>query len=179
MTTKAIQNILQLSPALALKRVFAAVALTAAISSVQATPFTVGGNTYDITIQNLTPNQPSAQAILMSTPWWGDSQLAFDLSAAVGTSLGVGSSWYNNGYAPWFVHGASFGGGMFAAAVSWSGGTTFTAPTGIDYINQPFAIGTLIAGPTPPTGVPDASTTAGLFGLALLGLIAVRRRFTR
>jgi L-asparagine transporter-like permease len=179
MTKKAIHKFFQKSPALALKRVFAAVALTAAISSVQATPFTVGGNTYDITIQNLTPNQTSAQVILMSTPWWGNSQLAFDLSAAVSNSLGVGSSWYNSGFAPWFVHDGYFPGGWFGAAV-WSGGSTsFTAPGGIDYINQPFAVGTLIAGPTPPTGVPDASTTAGLFGLALLGLLAVRRRFTR
>ena len=155
----------------------AALALTLLVSlaNARATEFTVDGATYDITIQNLTYGQVSAQDILTSTPWWGDQKLATDLAAAVGGSLGIGTSWFDSGQGPSFVWIGNLGAGAdgIGDEVWTAGGVADQFSFGTNYFPKPFATGTVAS------SVPDSGNTVALLGVSLLGLATLRRRFAR
>jgi len=144
------------------------------VSPVRATPVTVGNTTYDITVQTLTFNQQSAQNILTSTAWWGDQQLALDLAAAVGNSLGTSNTWYQNGEGPFFTFGGLGGSDAFSAV--WLGGSTSVTAFSVDYLPARFAVGTISSS---SASVPDASGSLALLGSGLVALAALHRRFGR
>lgn len=63
-----------------------AVTVTLAANPVQALPITIDGVTYEVTIQELAPND--LESVLSNTPWWGDSTAARTAAEQVGTALG-------------------------------------------------------------------------------------------
>lgn len=146
--------------------------IVAFVTPLRATPFTVDGVTYDITVQDLKYGDAAAQAILTSTPWWGNETLALDAAAVVGDSLGIGTDWYDGGSGPYFTYNG-FGYAAFSAV--WNGGSVGSTDFTVGYLAAPFAIGTIES-----TGsVPDGGTTATMLGAGMLGLVALRRRFAR
>ena len=147
-----------------LRYVILAFAAVASVLTARATVFNVNGIDYDITMQTLTWNQPIDQAILTSTAWYGNEQLAVDIAGVVQNSLGVQTSWYNTGFGVYFVYG-----GVPSAAV-WGGSVATTNLDGVNYLPMKYAVGSAIS------QVPDNGLTIALLGLSALGLAAARRK---
>lgn len=148
-----------------------AMALLASLATVRAVPYTVGGNTYDVTVQELRWDNANHRSLLMLNPWWGNLQLSADVAGAVGGSLGVQTSWVNNGQGPFFVYDGQSWGSYFSSI--WTGsGTTQTAGWGTEYVPLKFAVGSVVH------NTPDSAATFALLGLSFVALVAFRRKFT-
>lgn len=135
------------------------------IQSARADLFTINGQVYDITAQNLSWDTDSA--LLIANPWYGlsyNDALAF--STAVGFSLGAQQpgSQLAPQWGPLFVYNSS---------LHSSGNTGFgyqpTSFNGYQSYTFTYAVGHAVS-------APDGGSTVALLSAAVLGFAVLRRK---
>jgi hypothetical protein len=140
-------------------------------TTAQAVLVTVDSVQYDVT--TAVGTYPSLSATLQSQIWYGNSSLAEDFAYAVGGQLGFPASG-NFGQGPFFAYSVtdtSLSSATVTDIVLGSPNTAFTLFFGGN--DNPFTFAVVQQGST----VPDGGTTAAMLGLAMAGLISLRRRF--
>jgi hypothetical protein len=115
------------------------------------------------------PTLPLKSSEDQSTPWWGNFQLSYDLSAALGQTLGDsnGNNPAQGTYGPIFVVGENNG---YPTSIlndfSPRGGWLLTSrPTDANHV---YVL---------PHGVPEGGAPGVLLGLGMVGLMGGRRWF--
>ena len=133
--------------------------------ALKAVVITVSSQDYDVT--SVVGTYAELELTLLSQPWWENGAVASSFAGALGGQLGFPN--ITGLFAPLFLY-QSNSGNLVAKAYTPFGDIFDAGLFGAE--SHTWAV----ASPVSPAGVPDSGTPIAMLGLALGGLVALRRR---